>query len=276
VIRPVRTIIAGAAALLAFSIWTLPVDAHKPITSKYKYNEDVFPIFRDRCGRCHVTDGVAPMSLLNYTEAFPWSEAIRVELIAEQFPPWHKTFAALPAHAIDVMMVWASGGNPQGDAAKKPPAVTLTNDWTLGPPDLTLQMPVECQLAADKVEDTHELVLATGLKEERTVRAVDLLPGTPAIVRDAVIYLKARAANEAKGAPSPSSADGNDAPGIVLANWMAGDAAEPLATPVRLPAGAELVLRVHYKKTWKDEGQAMTDRSTIGLYFASGREIGGR
>ena len=26
-------------------------ETHKPITSKYTYNDDVFPILRDRCGR---------------------------------------------------------------------------------------------------------------------------------------------------------------------------------------------------------------------------------
>jgi hypothetical protein len=37
---------------------------------------------------------------------------------------------------------------------------------------------------------------------------------------------------------------------------------------VRLAPGSELIARIHYKKTWKYEGQPMTDRSTIGLYFA--------
>src|SRR3954466_14727729 len=36
-----------------------------------------------------------------------------------------------------------------------------------------------------------------------------------------------------------------------------------------LPAGAELVARIRYKKTWSYEGKAMADRSTIGIYFAA-------
>ena len=46
-------------------------EAHKPITSKYTYNDDVFPILRDRCSSCHVAGGVAPMSLMTYDDAFP-------------------------------------------------------------------------------------------------------------------------------------------------------------------------------------------------------------
>ncbi len=36
----------------------------------------------------------------------------------------------------------------------------------------------------------------------------------------------------------------------------------------RLPAGAELTVRVHYKKTWQFEGKPLEDASTVGLYFA--------
>jgi len=60
---------ASTAALLLLTI--APVQAHKPITSKYSYNADVWPIFRNRCGTCHVPGGVAPMSLLDYKNALP-------------------------------------------------------------------------------------------------------------------------------------------------------------------------------------------------------------
>ena len=65
------------------------LQAHKAVTSKYTYNDDVFPILRDRCGRCHVPGGVAPMSLMTYDDAFPWGESIRAELIAAHMPPWN-------------------------------------------------------------------------------------------------------------------------------------------------------------------------------------------
>jgi hypothetical protein len=37
---------------------------------------------------------------------------------------------------------------------------------------------------------------------------------------------------------------------------------------LRLPAGAPIVVRIHYKKTWQLEGKRIADRSAIGLYFA--------
>jgi hypothetical protein len=264
---PIRVVASCALVLLGVAAAIERGEAHKAITSKYTYNDDVFPIFRDRCSRCHVQGGVAPMSLMTYDEAFPWAESIRAELIAAHMPPWHaeggfgelKRAHTLSPKELDVIMTWASGGNPRGGLDQKLPEVTLTNDWTMGAPDLALKMPAEFTVAADKMEDTHEVTLATGITEPRWVRAVDLLPGTPAIVRSAVIFVK--------GANPPAS---SPAPDRVLARWLPGHDPEPAehGAAFRLPAGAELVARIHYKKTWQFEGKPLSDRSTIGVYFA--------
>ena len=110
-------------------------------------------------------------------------------------PPWNaedgfgelKRAHTLTSKELDIIMTWASGGNPRGSLDQKLPEVTLKNEWTMGAPDLALKLPSEFTVAADKMEDTQEFTLATGLTEARWVRAVDLLPGTPSIVRSAVI-----------------------------------------------------------------------------------------
>jgi hypothetical protein len=40
----------------------------------------------------------------------------------------------------------------------------------------------------------------------------------------------------------------------------------------RLPAGAAIGVRIHYKKTWQLEGKAIADRSTVGVYFSPGTD----
>ena len=262
--------LAAGAALLS----TVPSEAHKAITSKYTYNDDVFPILRDRCSRCHVTGGVAPMSLMTYDDAFPWAESIRAELVAGHMPPWNadegfgdlKRAHTLSPKEIDVVLTWATGGNPRGAIDQKLPEVTLKNDWTLGAPDLALKLPAEFTLAADKMDDTHEFTLPSGTSEARWVRAVDLLPGTPSIVRSATIFVK-----DAAAAASTSSAP---APERVLAHWLPGQDPEPIDSGVafRLPAGAQIGVRIHYKKTWQFEGKALSDRSTVGIYYAPAKE----
>ena len=94
-------------------------------------------------------DGVAPMSLMTYTDAFPWAEAVRAEMIAGHMPPWHaqegavrfKNAPTITAAEIDKILVWVSGGNPQGNPQNVPRTVALRRDWPAGKPDLVLQLP---------------------------------------------------------------------------------------------------------------------------------------
>ena len=129
------------------------------------------------------------------------------------------------------------------------------------------QLPAEFTLAADKMEDTQEFTLPAGTTEAKWVRAVDLLPGTPSIVRSATIVVKDAAAGVAvrPGAGTRARA------------LAAGTGSEPIDSGVgfKLPAGAQLGVRIHYKKTWQFEGKALTDRSTVGLYLRRRRQHAG-
>jgi hypothetical protein len=269
--RAFRRLVFGAVALLAVMLSVQRTAAHKPITSRYTYNHDVFPIFRDRCSRCHVTGGVAPMSLVTYEDAIPWAQSLQSELIVGTMPPATADVAygaikhapPLAARDLDVILDWATGGSPQGPAGEALPAVSLKSDWPLGAPDLPLRAPSEVMVPPDRMELTQEFAVASGTSEPRWVRAIDLLPGTPAIVRSALIYIK----------PPAGSDDNGVTPDRVLARWLPGQDPEPLDGQValRLPANATIVARVHYKKTWQLEGKPISDRSTIGIYFATAR-----
>jgi hypothetical protein len=243
-------------------------ETHKPITSKYTYSEDIFPILRERCGRCHVPDGVAPMSLMTYQEAFPWGESVRAEVIAKHMPPWHveegsvrfKNQPTITSSEIDKILVWVSGSYPRGNLQYVPPPVAVQKDWSIGKPDLVLPLS-EMTLDTDTDEVTKEFTVATGSKETKWVRAVDLLPGTAAIVRDAIVSIKRQ----------PTGSASRVAEAEVLAAWIPGE--DPVGADggaFRLPAKAELTVRVHYRKTFSYVGREMKDQSTVGLYFAPG------
>jgi hypothetical protein len=245
---------AGSFAIVCF---TVPGQAHKGVTSKFTYNAEVYPIFLAHCGQCHVAGGVGPMSLLSYQEAFPWAESLRTELLQTEAPAFGSFVTAahhdLPARELDVVLDWVTGGTPEGDPAKAPTPVTLQNEWTHGQPHLALRPAAVYQMSAEVMEATQEFVLPVTLAAERAVNAIDVLPGTPAVVREVELLVRSpNAIAQSVGTWAPRQ---NPAPIVV----------EPA---VRLSAGSDLIARIHYKKTWKYEGQPMTDRSTIGLYFA--------
>jgi hypothetical protein len=263
-----RHIIAGLALFtLGLMLTVEPGGAHKPITSPFTYNDDVFPILRDRCARCHVPDGVAPMSLMTYDDTVPWGESIRVELLSGHMPPWSVDAAptrfrnaqSISAREMNVLLTWATGGTPFGSPDKTPRPVSYERRWALGTPDLELPLPNEFTLPANKQEDIAEFVVPTGFSERRWVRAVDISPGTPAIVRSASVQIR-----------SASLETGSITSEPMLALWLPGDEAVPVndGAAFEVAPRSELLVRVRYKKTWQYERKELRDRSTIGLYFA--------
>jgi hypothetical protein len=257
---------AFGAALVLVALLTPGTEAHKAITSPYNYNDHVFPILRDRCGRCHFPDGPAPMSLLTYRDALPWAESMREQLVGERMPTWYvdpmgptvKGGHWLTPRELDVVVTWATGGTPQGDLNQKLPPVPAHPQWRSGAPDLAIKMDAAHTLPAGTMEESCEFELPTGLTETKWVKAVDLVPGVTSMVRDALVTIEN---------------------GPVVMAWVPDhDAiAAPSGAAFKLPAGAKLRLQIHYKKNWQDEQNAKTDRTTIGLYFTdepiSGRSI---
>jgi hypothetical protein len=253
----VKRIVKGTILLLVAAGFSMTGEAHKAVTSKHTYNADVYPIFASRCSHCHADGGVGPMSLMTYADAFPWAESIRTELLGndedETVDYIKAAHGSLAARELDVVLDWAVGGTPEGDAAKAPPPFSLKNDWPGMPPDLALRPAAPFAIPAETMEIAHEFTLPTGLARERAVRSIDLLPGAPAVVRDAIVSIRA-----------------SDGTTKVIGRWNPQQTPAPFAVApgTILPPGAELVATIHYKKTWKYEGQALTDQSSIGIYFA--------
>ena len=245
-----------------------PGIAHKGITSKFTYNADVHSIFLNRCGRCHIEGGVGPMSLLKYEEAYPWAESLRTELLSAYGDlsaearrakvDLHDFVKAahrqITARELDVVLDWATGGTPEGDKAQTPPDTTLRIEWAGGTPDLIARMPTPYHMNGTAMDATHEAAMPIQTPSPTTVARIDVLPGNPAIVRSAVLSLRLP-----------------DGTTQLIATWVPRQVPGPIAIKphVRIDPGTHIVARIHYKKTWKYEGQPMSDLSLIGLYFVN-------
>jgi hypothetical protein len=206
---------------------------------------------------------------MTYEDTVPWGESIRVELLAGHMPPWSVDAAPtrfrnaqpLSAREMNVLLTWATGGTPLGNPDKPLEQPAHARGWALGTPDLELPLPNEITLPASKQEEIVDFVVPTGFSERRWLRAVDLAPGTAAIVRSATVQLRSAQSSDAA---RPIATD------PTLALWLPGDEPVPVddGAAFEVPAGAELLVRVRYKKTWQYERKELRDRSTLGLYFA--------
>ena len=192
--------IVGVAALIVCG--ARGIDAHKPVTSPYDYNKDVFPLLRAHCAPCHVEGGAAPMSLMTYKDAVPWAESIRDELTEGRMPPWPvstKSRAVRGGHPISAHDLDADrdmgvvGGTPHdwsGHPNQALPAVAAKTGMEAG---VRPSLPATRDGRATQPRPpTHskrtcDFSLSASTTEAKWIRAADLLPGTPSMVRDAVI-----------------------------------------------------------------------------------------
>ena len=111
---------------------------------------------------------------------------------------------------------------------------------------------------------------------DRSLIGAELKPGARAVVRGAAIFVDttgtAQSLDDADATAGFSEAADQGFPTTPpVAVWTPGqpsvvnDGAGYL-----LPAGADIVVRIHYKKTWITEGMDFADQSQIGLHFADG------
>lgn len=272
----VAALLAIAVFLLAFA---LPSQAHDPITTKVRFNKEVIRVLQRSCLGCHHPGGIA-MSLATYDEARPWAKAIKEEVLEKRMPPWRavkgygefRNAPAISQHDIDLIVNWVEGGAPKGDDKDLPPGPLYSSDWQLGKPDLILKPQSDSNIAANS-DEYRDLVLPTGLKEDRWLTSLDLLPGNASVVHCATFFLLKPEASantlptmiQGKADESSSSPSTSIQSAPVLGTWMPSQTSVTTDGAAQLvPAGSSVVVRVHYRGS----GDRASDLSSVGLYFA--------
>ena len=272
-------------------------DAAKTPAAVPTFSKDVAPILYKNCTACHRPGEIAPMSLLSYDKARPYAKAIREEVQDGTMPPWHAEAAhgtflnerGLTDAEKDILIRWASNGAPEGDPKDLPPAPTYEEGWTIGKPDVVLEMAEDYKVPADGVIEYEYFYVPTNFTEPKWIQAIEVRPGDRKVVHHVLVYHKAQP-DVPRGAPVlqlnraqmqlPPPKPGNrparrdQIPGRLLATYAPGTNPQvyPAGTAVRLEPGGVLELQMHYTAN----GEAATDRTKVGLIFAkdpSPREI---
>src|SRR5262249_21167971 len=143
-------------------------DADSPVT----FYKDVLPVFQTHCQSCHRPGQVGPFSLTTYKQASRWAETCLQEVQAKRMPPWKAApnplltgERALPASAVKVLEKWVAQGMPEGDPKDAPPPATFNEGWTLGEPDLILEVPEEVTVGPSGRDLFRVIVFPTNLPE---------------------------------------------------------------------------------------------------------------
>ena len=243
------------------------------------YYRDVAPILERNCVTCHQKGQIGPMPLTGYDEVAAYGQMIHYVTAEKLMPPWlaeepvgvFEDEKQLSEQEIDLLKRWLDAGMPPGDSTGiktlLPPNPPFLTD-----PDTIFRMAESFEQYGVYYDQYRVFSIPTNLPEDRYVSHIEFVPGNPDIVRGAHISIDTGdkvvpldewdpqygyfSFGELGFVPEESR----------WYNWYPGRTRTEVGPRAArlLPAGAKLLLHIHYGPT----GVPQPDRSEIRLKFA--------
>jgi mono/diheme cytochrome c family protein len=199
---------------------------------------------------------------------------------------------------------WIEAGAQPGDLRKTPPPPVFADGWEIGTPDAVLAMQEDFVVPASGTIDYQCFEIPTNFTEDKWVTAIEFMPGAREVVHHVLVYARVPAPNagpvttaasaapatgtapaaarpqplfldkpEYSTPPEPPRQPGDRHPPPRQLGQLIGGTAPgtnvmrfPEGTALRVRAGTVITFQMHYTA----HGHEMTDRTRIGLQFASG------
>ena len=270
--------VCSAIALTVASALASADEPPKP-GSPPTYTRDVLPILQRSCQNCHRRDQVGPFSLETFEQARKRAFDIAAVAGDRSMPPWKPKAGVGPKLKHDPSMTpaevatldaWAEAGAPRGEEKHAPAPLNFSADWTLGKPDLVLEMGEDFRVPASGPDIYRCFVIPTNLRRDVYVSAVEYRPGNRRVAHHMMGFLdttgagRERDAAEAGPGYTSYSGAGVEVEGD-LGGWAAGNVPMHLPDGIGrlLPARSDVILQVHYHPSGKPE----VDRTRLGIYF---------
>lgn len=239
--------------------------------------EDAAPIFFENCASCHRDGGIAPFSLTTYESAEANASLIKWSLETGHMPPWppdpnyqHHAFErTITDEEKETLIKWVDLGAAPGNLANAPAPPVFPDEGDLpGNPDLVLQIPTYTSQAAG-ADEYRCFVFKNPLTEDRYVSAWEIVPGNREIVHHVVAFQdesgQCAAADDATPEPGYICFGNSCAGAEMFGAWAPGGnpLTYPPGTGIRLKAGADIVIQLHYPAGSVGE----TDSTKIHFFF---------
>jgi hypothetical protein len=243
------------------------IEAKSPIeVGPVTFAADVAAIFQQKCQSCHRPSQVGPFPLLTYDDAHRRAAMIREVVDDRRMPPWHadpryghfNNDRGLTARQRATILAWVDEGAPLGDPKAVPAPRSFPEGWSIGKPDLVIEMPEPYNVPAQGTVPYQFFRVRSGFTEDKWVQAAEARPGDPAVVHHIVVAID--------GHKEQTKEDRERVPLSHFAAYAPGDLplVLPPGTAKRIPAGSDFIIQMHYTPI----GRVRSDRSSIALIFA--------
>ena len=201
-------------------------------SSEPTFNRDISRIVWKHCAACHRPGGAGPFPLIDYDDVAKRAELIADVIKKRYMPPWPPTPGIasfqgerwMPDTEIATLLRWVEAGRPKGHSDDLPSAPTWPSGWSLGEPDLVLEMDEAFPVPADGPDVFRNFVLNIPIDRTRYVRGFEFRPGNAPIVHHARMLLDPNGVSQRRDEhePGPGFSEGM-APGEVFdpdGHWL--------------------------------------------------------
>jgi hypothetical protein len=242
-----------------------PDRAKKADFVNISYVKDVAPILEKNCVACHAPGGIAPWQMTSYEIVKGFSPMIREAIRTDRMPPYNadpdvghfQDYANLSEADTKTLIHWIEAGSPRGEG--EDPLTTDVKqlpDWSLGKPDLVLNIPAY-EVPAQGVVDYQMPAVSYPMKEGKWLKSTAFKAGSRQGVHHILVGWIPKLPKDGKG-----GFDWNISMGGYAVGREVNTAPEDWATWI--PPGGAVSFQMHYTPY----GKAYKDESKVGFYFA--------
>jgi thiol-disulfide isomerase/thioredoxin len=249
-------------------------DVKAPATPKPTYHNFASRLIQQNCQECHRKGGIGPFSLETLADVKAHKGMVKKVVGDGVMPPWHaadakdakadqprpfKNDRSLPEADKVALLVWLADGLPEGEKADAPLARKFPDEWAIGKPDLVVQIPKPIDIRATGVMDYQNVIVESGLEEDKWVVAAEIQPTDRAVVHHVLVFaLPAKKPGELE---LPRRGEGQG----YYAAYVPGNTRQilPEGFAKKLPKGARIKFQIHYTPN----GTATKDQVRVGFKF---------
>ena len=219
------------------------------------------------------------MPFTSYEEVSAWGGMVEYVTGIEYMPPWppEKDFShllnerTLTDDEIQLISDWAADGFPQGDPALEPDLPVFSSGSQVGTPDLVLEMAQSHTIEGNNQDDYQVFVIPTDFDVDKEIASIEFRPGNSRAVHH--VLMAYDVTGMVRSLDAQTSEYGYYSFGdfgfdeAIWYSFVYVPGTQPLVLPEgigeSLPAGADLLIQVHYAPLSAEE----TDLSKVNVFF---------
>ena len=217
----------------------------RPIIKEKVFWNDVAPIIQKKCTVCHNPSGNGPINYLNYKDVAGRRAMFKYVIENDLMPPWFvdpntgpwENDLSLTSKEKNMLLKWVTDGTPK--RSKKTQILWTEEKKLNAASDYVIHLPEKITIPAEGVSDYRRFVIQTDFKEDKWIKSVKFRL-KPKVVHHALFIImdpsfkRKKVSFEDKLESTPLTIV---TPGANLNK----------NTGYWLPAGAKLILEVHYE-----------------------------